>query len=366
MKKIYFCLFASLLFLSQQCTSTREKEILRIGVVADLTGPMAEYGKWVKEGVDIAYENAGGDSLLILIEDSKSDQKSAVLSAQKLLFIDKVDAIISGTGSSAVMAMAPIFNESEKILFVCLASSPSIAEAGMYIFRNRINGTYEATALAKYAETLNSKNIALVAINNEAGIPYLNSFENFATKSGIIKIVAEELCDPFGTNMRTLVLKLKKSEADVVFLALHIDQAMILFKSSIESGFNPLWIGISSIKSDKLFSLPEILKKNIVIASEGIYYNDPEYQQFDSIYFNRYNEHAGIYAVNGFDAVNIMKETLTKSRLGSEAIKTLLNTRFNGAGGVVNFDINGDAQRNIQLLRINSTNEFEVLTSISN
>lgn len=253
-------LFSSFLLLACQ----KKSENIVIGLVIDLTGPMALYGGWVQKGAQIALDEIStqgginGRIVELKIEDSQSSPKAAVSAMQKLATIDKIHFIVTGNGSSATMAMSPIANDKHAILFATLASSPSITKAGDYVFRNRLSGIFEARSVAKLAHKKGFQRVAVAAINNEAGVPYSEAFQKTFEKQGG-RVVARELLSPGQTDFRAQVLSLQQADPEAVFLVLQIDQAGYIMKQSTELGFKPKWLGISSLKSDKLIKIAGVV-----------------------------------------------------------------------------------------------------------
>lgn len=348
MKKIIIKLILPSILLFIACNNPNKTNV-KIGLIADLTGSMALYGNWVKNGVEIAKDSC--DNIDLIIEDSKSEPKNAVNAIQKLITED-VNFIITGNGSSAVMSIAPIANNNHNIVFVCLASSPNISEAGSYVFRNRVSGLYEVKSLVDFSKKEHFTNFGAIALNNEAGMPYINAFK---TQLELIeeRLLSNQLVDANQTNLSSQALKFKNNDIKTVLLALQAAQAVNFINQCIEINYFPTWLGISSLKSDKILEFPDTIKNNFYIASEDIDISNPNFQNFNKIYIEIFNENAGIYAVNGYDAFNVLNRLIKECNSDVEKIKKALHEKqFIGAGGNMTFDKNGDAKRNVQIFRI--------------
>lgn len=91
---------------------TRDQILL--GYPNDLSGPVAEVGRAVQNGVRLAEEeiNAAGGvhgrKIKILVEDNGYDPKKGVLATQKLIQQDKVFAIVMATGTAPAAAALPM------------------------------------------------------------------------------------------------------------------------------------------------------------------------------------------------------------------------------------------------------------------
>ncbi len=81
-----------------------------IGTISDLSGPVAGYGKDLRNGMLLRVEEINaqggvhGRKLKLLVEDNGYDPKRSVLAAQKLVNQDKVFAVIGTFGTVHTLA----------------------------------------------------------------------------------------------------------------------------------------------------------------------------------------------------------------------------------------------------------------------
>ena len=92
-----------------------DKKPVKIGVVLPLSGGFEIYGNLGVRGAQMAVEeiNAaggvlGGRPLELVIEDNKTDPKTAVEKAKKVILKDKVVAVMGPVSSAARDAMTPV------------------------------------------------------------------------------------------------------------------------------------------------------------------------------------------------------------------------------------------------------------------
>ena len=101
------------------------KEPYRIGAVFSVTGAASFLGEPEKNTILMLQDQinkAGGINghpIEVVIEDSKSDETQAVLSAKKLLERDKVLAIIGPSTTGESMALVPILNVAKTPMISC-------------------------------------------------------------------------------------------------------------------------------------------------------------------------------------------------------------------------------------------------------
>ena len=131
----------------------QNNKVSSLGLVASLSGPAAQYGKWAQNGALLSIEDleSKGKKLELFIEDDKTSPKDAVLAFRKLIEINHVPAVIFATATGSVMSSAPIANQKHVVLFTSVASGPNISESGPYVYRNRVNTAYEIQITSRYA-----------------------------------------------------------------------------------------------------------------------------------------------------------------------------------------------------------------------
>ena len=88
-----------------QTQGVSKNEIV-IGTIQDLSGPLASYGKWIRNGLQLRLDEVNeqggihGRRVKLIVEDSGYDPKRAVLAAQKLVNQDKVFLVAGHLGTA--------------------------------------------------------------------------------------------------------------------------------------------------------------------------------------------------------------------------------------------------------------------------
>ena len=96
MKKLFLTVLLIIIFVVSCGKKTADTNVIKIGVIAPLTGNYAQYGTAVKEGVELkvdAINNAGGingKKIELIIADSKGDVQESVnaLQKEKILYLE--------------------------------------------------------------------------------------------------------------------------------------------------------------------------------------------------------------------------------------------------------------------------------------
>ena len=87
-------------------------EELRIGLIVPVTGPFAQVGKDMADGLNMYLEETSSDfagaKVKLIIEDSQAKPDTAVTRAKKLTLQDKVHILLGGVLATEGYAIAPV------------------------------------------------------------------------------------------------------------------------------------------------------------------------------------------------------------------------------------------------------------------
>jgi len=120
--------FLALAFVMLFSTSAPAAGPIKIGLLVPLSGAYAREGEFIKNGVMLAFEQAGkinGRDVLIISEDTEMKPATGVTKARKLVEHDKVHFTV-GCYSSAVGLAVRDFADKQKVPHVFVAGSTAI------------------------------------------------------------------------------------------------------------------------------------------------------------------------------------------------------------------------------------------------
>jgi len=283
------------LALLQGCA--QESKVIKIGVIAPLTGPAATFGNSLVKGIELAQADLGAEKskFVLVIEDDQSKPANSATAAQKLIEVDQVDAIItttSGTGN-AVRPLA----EAAKVLHICVCSDPKVAN-GTFQFTHLVLSEDEAHAWVAEAK---KQGIAKVAIVSQIH-PGINAIVDAVKKELVVEglsLVAEERFAPETTDFQTIFLKAQQGNPDI-FLVIAFPPSIDL----IGQAHNELGIKqpISGVATFALSAKPELFEGDWFIDAALV---DPEFAQRFAVQFPgvKFNARTAPF---GFDAFNML------------------------------------------------------------
>lgn len=332
-------------FLFNSCNN-KSTDTIKIGALLSFTGSGANYGKSLRQGIDIAVQEINskgginGKNLEIVYEDAQTDAKIGVSGFQKLISIDRVPLVI-GSISSVVLATAPIADKNHVVLLNSSAMSPKICEnAQDYLFSVMVNGRDEADFMANYIlDSIPNSKVAILYSNNSSGVDTKDYFSE-KLKEYHINIAIEEGYNLGETDFKTSLTKIKNSKADICYLiAFSSKEFADILKQSKELNLGIQWYSYSGFETKETIQLSGD-------AANGILYSYPVYSKkdtlfnaFQSKYNTQYNSWADIYTVTSYDAIYLVTDVIKKYGYSVDSIKSGLEqiTNYDGIFGEIEF-----------------------------
>lgn len=341
-----------------------------VGVVLDLSGDGAVWGKSARDGIEVAHKYLSGNAehkIRIIYEDSKGNQAGAINAFNKLALINKVVAVIGDTGSANTLAMAPLANNKHIPLISVLGSSPDITHSGEYVYRVFPSDAYEGEKSAEWARKNEYKNVAIIYPNDDYGKGLANAFEEvFVTNGG--EVVAIEGYSTEEKNYRNMLEKVRASQADLIYLIGFSEATALLVKQIRELGLTADIFGSSPTMSDDFINTAGI-------ACEGMYsgsvisFDESNPSEIQNMFihhlreqFDRTADFANIHAA---DAFLVISECVAHGSITGEEIKDFIDKQrsFSGVNNI-SFDENGDVTNKTIAIKVIKDGKFILKESL--
>lgn len=338
----------SLLILALQSCSRGGSDAVVIGAALPLTGPTSYYGEDSKRGIDMALDeiNAAGGvrghQLRIVYEDTQGNGKQAINAVRKLISADNVPVIIGCGTSTETLAVAPVVEESKRVLITPVSSAASISRAGDYVFRSVPSDGMQAHDLAKWIRELNVKRVALIFVNQTWGVGLKDDFvREFQSAGG--EILATEATDLDEKDFRTQLTSLRAKKPDAYVAIIYAKEGGLLLKQARELGITEQFFG-GDPWTKQQFVDGAGQAANGVFFTTPAKYQGPEYAAFAENYKKRYGKEPGIYDAHGYDCMKLVAKAIESGGFtGPEIQKAMAQIKgYHGVTGETTFDENGD------------------------
>ncbi|MEW6585517.1 MAG: ABC transporter substrate-binding protein [Nitrospirota bacterium] len=351
------CIIAlSVSFLLSGCekkTGTEEKLTFKIGETLPLTGKLGFMGESMKEALLMAKEEVEKQGGLkfnyeVIFEDDQLDPKLTANTVNKLINIDKVDAVISldSGGGNITSELASAAN----IIHFGIAVSPTVADGKT----NFLHWTTPREHSRVMIDALNKRGLKKVGIlrsNYEDFEVQGNDFRD-AVKGTGIEVVSEQVFELGEKDFRSFIAKMKENEKNNkpdIYLVLEMSPGLeIMTKAMMDA----------KIKTD-MTSMMSFETTEEVNLFEGKWYVSPAdaTQEFTTNYNNKYKKNWVICAPNAYDVYKMIvfavehaakspSEKPTTQQIAAELFKI---KDFNASLGTLWMDDKGMVQSKAQV-----------------
>ncbi len=286
MKKLLLCLCAFLAFTAcdnKKETASNIKPTIKIGAILPLSGDLAIWGNSEKQGLLLAKENLPPElknQYELVFEDSSNANKNIQHLAQKLISIDRVDAVIT------------MFDPAANIVGP-MASANKIIHFGQSWFPQYVTDEYnynvyadmraEAHLIADYLANKGIQKAYLFTVNQTGFIGGTDILKKFLQEKNI---AYQETTFNFGqTDFRTDIVKTQSFGAEAYIIGAFAPEADILTKQLKQiNGKNIIVTGLDlglniankSLYEGSVFGSPAMPNKSFLKAYQAKY-NDENY-----------------------------------------------------------------------------------------
>ena len=223
---------------------------LKIGTLLPITGDLAQYGSPMQDAASLLVETVNrcegvqGQSVQLVTEDSQTDPARAAAAMTKLVEVDRVSGVV-GAAASAVSSVAIDVAVRNQVLQISPSStSPSFTERSKagefqgFWFRTAPSDALQGPALAQVAWSRGVKSVAVVAINNDYGNGWAESFiPAFQALGGTVTNGASAIFyPPDGATFEAEVSKAFAENPEGLVLIAYPETGSLVLKAAYEKG----------------------------------------------------------------------------------------------------------------------------------
>jgi ABC-type branched-subunit amino acid transport system substrate-binding protein len=379
---------------------------LIVGNLNVFTGSLSEFGPPLRNSIELAADHVnraggvGGASMVIISRDTAVNPVQGVDGAKGLVDVENVVAIVGALSSGVTIAVAQSVTVPQETLMISGASTaPSITvlEDNDFLFRTTPSDASQGVVLARLAEEQGYETVGIMYINNAYGEGLADQFEKSFTALGgeVTARVPHEDVQP------TYVSELDKAtegDPDVLAVLSYTGQASVYVREALEGDYADKFLFADGTKGAEWIEGIDVwdaLDGSLGTAqgSEG----SPAKDAFENGYTDSYGvPPSHPFMAEHYDATVLVALAAAKagSTTDSAAIRDSLrfvanapgemvgpgrdeiakalaliadgkDINYNGAGGDIEFDENGDVFGTIEIWQIkdgeiSSTGRFEL------
>ena len=342
------------LLLTSAALAQTSKEPIKIGVLNELTGPLAVNGSEVNEGIKLYWQDemanqVAGRPVRLIVEDSEGKPDVGLTKARKLVERDGAHLILGPVSSAVASAFRDYLHERKvpTIITQATANQLTAERASPFVFRSAMSSYQQEAAGGWYVSAkLGYRRIAVVALDYVAGHEQADGFVKTFMEGGGQSV--EKVLMPLGAiDVAPYITRIhsKASELDAVVGILWGPSAPQWMKAWDEYGLKgklPL-LGLGELVNETY--LRQVGDAAIGIVSWLSYspaLDTPENKRFVQVFKKKYgkdpvyNNHLGYLAAKaGGEALRAVNGNVEDQPRYLEALRKV---RFEAPGGAFRFD----------------------------
>ena len=335
---------------------SEDKNVIKIGGLAPLTGEVAQYGEAVINAVKLAIEEINkdggilGKQIKFICYDEKGDATEA-LNAYNRLVDEGIVALVGDVTSKPTKAVAQKAVEDNMPMITPSATEESITQNGENVFRTCFIDPYQGRLMAHYAKyKLGASTVAILYdIDDTYSKGIADDFEASAKGFGMT-VTNKEGYASKSTDFNSQLTKIINSNPDVLMIPVYYNDVALIVGQAKAHGLKAKLLG-----ADGWDGVLEVIDKSNVDALANAYFcsqysatdPNPAVQDFLKKYKETYNKDANMFAVLGYDSMYILADAIERagSTEADKIIEALRETNYNGLTGITTFDENRNPVR---------------------
>jgi len=353
-------------------------DVIKIGVFEPLTGENGGGGSQELGGIVYAnkmYPTVLGKKVELVIVDNKSDKGEASTAVTRLIEKEKVVAIIGSYGSGVSIAAGDIIKNAKIPAMGASCTNPMVTQGNDFYFRACFLDPFQGNVMATYAISKGAKKAAVIMQNGDdysvgLGNFFMKSFKELTKDENSVIDVSEFQVND--TDFNAILTNIKSKNPDVIFAPSSAATAPLIIKQARALGITCPIMGGDTWENPAVI---EVAGKD----AEGIVFstffdeNDPateEAKKFVEGYKKELGDKEPIIpavAALGYDAYLLVLDAIERagSTDGTAIRDAIAATKdFEGVTGVINFTAEGDADKNIAVIKTVKDGQFVYIDTV--
>ena len=344
---------------------------IKVGLMLPYTGTYAALGTAIENGFRLFVQEQGGRlggrELEYFKVDDESEPSKAVDNINKLIKRDSVDVVVGTVHSGVAMAMAKVAKDTNTLLIVPNAGARAVTGlmCAPNIFRSSFSNWQPGYAMGKVAGELGKKKVATITWKYAAGDESVEGFkEGLATSGGQ---VVKELALPFpNVEFQALLTEIAATKPDAVYAFFAGGGAVKFVKDYAAAGLDktiPLY-GPGFLTDGTLEAQGTAAQGMLTTLHYADGLDVPKDKVFRAAYVKTYGIAPDVYAVQGYDAAQMLNAGLAAVNgdvaKRAELVAAIEKARIDSPRGPFTLSKSHDPVQDIYLRKVVGTqNRYE-------
>lgn len=346
-----------------------------IAGLAELSGPGASSGTHFRDGIQLATReiNASGGILgrqiALTVADTQSSPSVAKALATKAVD-DEAYAVIGPIFSGSVLVSSDVMKQGETPNFVGGEATAITQRGNAFVFRTSFSQANAMPKVGRYiAEDVKAKSVAITYVNNDFGKGGRDALLKDLQARGI-NVVADIPTDHGQVDFSSVIVKVRQSQADVLFAYYTVDESARLLVEARKQGLATPILGETTIMQQSVIALAGAAA-NGVRGHVGLTIDAPNplIQAFSQKFEREYKYKSSHEGIKGYTALYILKAMTEKvGKFDRKALAAAMkNTRLSARDhpGIlldVAYDDKGDIDRESYMVEVKEGKQVVIKT----
>ena len=291
---------------------------IKVGFMLPYTGTFASLGNMIESGFKLYVQEQGGKlggrEIQYFKVDDESDPSKGTDNVNKLIKRDNVDVLVGTVHSGVALAMAKAAKDNNTLLIIPNAGADAITGplCAPNIVRSSFSNWQPAFAMGKVAAEKGAKRAMTITWNYAAGNESVKGFTEAFEKGG--GKVLKDMNLPFpGVEFQALLTEIAAQKPDAVYAFFAGGGAVKFVKDYAAAGLNksiPLY-GPGFLTDGTLEAQGAAAQGMLTTLHYADNLDTPRNNAFRKAFALTYKANADVYAVQGYDAAQILAAGLT-------------------------------------------------------
>lgn len=301
-------------------SGTTSTEPIKIGAILGISGRFAFVGTDQQDALKLAQEEingAGGIAkrqLDLVIYDDEVDEKKSGPLANRLIFEDKVVAIIGPSITVPAINVGPIVEKAKMPNFTLTSRALWEEEKYKYVYHTTPREEIEVSSMLDFIKkTLGKTKIAVLYDKQPYGTGNFAHIQRLASQNGL-ELVGSDTGNNTDTDVLPQLTRLRATGAEALILWVGDPMASAATKQIRQIGWNVDIVGSSAISGPRFIELAGS-------AADGVYTNavyntdqpTPTQKRFFDNFKKKYNRDASQFAAYAYDSIYVLKAAIEKA-----------------------------------------------------
>jgi len=318
----------------------------------------------MKKGIDMAVEETNarggilGRPLEVVYRDDRNDMGENGHQTVKLLFEDKVWAIIGSVHSGCTHVAARVTLKAETPQLTTVSTDPTVQMIGSpWMFRCLADDRSQGSAIADLVFGKRGlKRVGLFQQKNRYGRMGGKTIAHIAETRGT-PLIFKTYFDPGQTDFSAQIAVARKENPDGIILWGLVNECAGLVKALRQAGLQMPVFGADGMVSPAFIQLAGPAADGVIVTYPyDDTRSDPVNREFIARFRRKYNEDPDSFAAHAYDALNMMARAVSIGGLNKARIRDALasTTSFPGVTGPITFNQYNDDGRPVVFARVDN------------